>query len=251
MRCGRSGCIRRTSSGMLLSCRSEAVTVTTRSVLDSHPFPVAPEIPTNSHWWYDWFVKCKELVLATVRAFFDLIDAETRQVLILSLSDLASVTHLVVSASNLNGKQALRFCGPMVPVYTAVTLLLACGGQLSTILKSGRAADMSQMVGRGLQPHKINLPVYLLHILLSCSRFQEILSIISVPPEDTFPPTFPDGVLHERAESPEEWPHLLSPLLYLLGAAVAYWGSALLRFLIRLISLTLAPLHRYSYMFKP
>ncbi|MEQ2278628.1 hypothetical protein AMECASPLE_000868 [Ameca splendens] len=142
--------------------------------------------------------------------------------------------------------QALRFCGPMVPVYTAVTLLLACGGQLSTILKSGRAADMSQMVGRGLQPHKINLPVYLLHILLSCSRFQEILSIISIPPEDTLPPTFPDGVLHEWAESPEEWPHLLSPLLYLLGAAVAYWGSALLRFLIRLISLTLAPLHRPS-----
>uniref|UniRef100_A0A8D3DF78 GPI inositol-deacylase n=1 Tax=Scophthalmus maximus TaxID=52904 RepID=A0A8D3DF78_SCOMX len=40
----------------------------------------------------------------------------------------------------------LRFCGPMVPVYTAVTLLLACGGQLSSILKSRRPADMSQVV---------------------------------------------------------------------------------------------------------
>lgn len=62
--------------------------------------------------------------------------------------------------------QILRFCGPMVPVYTAVTLLLACGGQLSSILKTRRAADMSQVVGNGLQPHKVNLPVYVLHILL-------------------------------------------------------------------------------------
>lgn len=54
----------------------------------------------------------------------------------------------------------------MVPVYTAVTLLLACGGQVSSILKSRRAADMSQMVGKGLQPHKVNLPVYILHIAL-------------------------------------------------------------------------------------
>uniref|UniRef100_A0A8D3B873 GPI inositol-deacylase n=1 Tax=Scophthalmus maximus TaxID=52904 RepID=A0A8D3B873_SCOMX len=63
----------------------------------------------------------------------------------------------------------LRFCGPMVPVYTAVTLLLACGGQLSSILKSRRPADMSQVVGKGLQPHKVNLPVYVLHVLLSLS----------------------------------------------------------------------------------
>uniref|UniRef100_A0A7N8WTQ2 GPI inositol-deacylase n=1 Tax=Mastacembelus armatus TaxID=205130 RepID=A0A7N8WTQ2_9TELE len=42
--------------------------------------------------------------------------------------------------------QILRFCGPIVPVYTAVTLLLAWGGQLSSILKSRRAVDMSQVV---------------------------------------------------------------------------------------------------------
>ncbi|KAG7503172.1 GPI inositol-deacylase [Solea senegalensis] len=65
--------------------------------------------------------------------------------------------------------QILRFCGPMVPVYTAVTLLLACGGQLSSILKSKRAADMSGVVGKGLQLHKVNLPVFILHILLGPS----------------------------------------------------------------------------------
>uniref|UniRef100_A0A8C3AFM7 GPI inositol-deacylase n=1 Tax=Cyclopterus lumpus TaxID=8103 RepID=A0A8C3AFM7_CYCLU len=122
----------------------------------------------------------------------------------------------------------LRFCGPMVPVYTAVTLLQACGGQLSSILKSRRAAEMSEVVAKGLQPHKVNLPVYILHILLGCSWFQEVWSFLYLPPMDALPP----------------WPLLLSPLLYILGAAVAYWGSTLLRLIMRLISLILAPFHR-------
>ncbi|XP_060945118.1 GPI inositol-deacylase [Limanda limanda] len=142
--------------------------------------------------------------------------------------------------------QILRFCGPMVPVYTAVTLLLACGGQLSSILKSRRAADMSQVVGKGLQPHKVNLPVYVLHVLLSCSRFQEFWSILCLPPMDVLPASFPDAMFHNGVVLVEEWPHLLSPLLYIFGAAVAYWGSTLLRLIMRLISLILAPLHRPS-----
>uniref|UniRef100_A0A3B4FZ53 GPI inositol-deacylase n=1 Tax=Pundamilia nyererei TaxID=303518 RepID=A0A3B4FZ53_9CICH len=120
----------------------------------------------------------------------------------------------------------LRFCGHMVPVYTAVTLLLACGGQVSSILKSRRAADMSQMVGKGLQPHKVNLPVYILHIALSCSCFQEVWSMLFLPSMDTLPPTFPDVAFHEEETPGEEWVHLLSPLLYIFGAAVAYWGSS-------------------------
>uniref|UniRef100_A0A3Q3LPK3 GPI inositol-deacylase n=1 Tax=Mastacembelus armatus TaxID=205130 RepID=A0A3Q3LPK3_9TELE len=136
--------------------------------------------------------------------------------------------------------QILRFCGPIVPVYTAVTLLLAWGGQLSSILKSRRAVDMSQVVSKGLQPHKVNLPVYILHILLSYSGFQEVWSILCLPPMDNLPSTLPDGTFHSVVPA-KEWPHLLSPLLYILGAAVAYWGSTLLCFIIRLFSLILAP----------
>ncbi|XP_029386344.1 GPI inositol-deacylase isoform X2 [Echeneis naucrates] len=142
--------------------------------------------------------------------------------------------------------QILRFCGPTVPVYTAVTLLLACGGQLSSILHSRRAVAMSQVVGRGLQPHKVSLPVYSLHILLSCSWFQEVWSILCLPLMDTLPPTFPDTTFHEGVLPVEEWPHLLSPLLYMLGAAVAYWGSTVLCLIMQGISLILAPLHRPS-----
>ncbi|KAM3607858.1 uncharacterized protein V6R79_015254 [Siganus canaliculatus] len=140
--------------------------------------------------------------------------------------------------------QVLRFCGPVVPVYTAVTLLLACGGQMSSIVKSRRAADLSQVVGRGLQPHKVNLPVFVLHFLLGCGWFQDVWSALCLPLMDSLPPTFPDATFLEAPA--EEWPHFLSPLLYVFGAAVAYWGSGLLRLVIQLLSLVLAPLHRPS-----
>lgn len=142
--------------------------------------------------------------------------------------------------------QVLRFCAPMVPVYTAVTLLLACGGQLSSLLKSGRTVSTSQAVGGGLKPHQVNLPVYVLHLLLSCSRIQETWSLLGLPRVDALPPSTPDATFQEGGVPEEVWPHLLSPLLYMFGAAVAYWGGTLLRLLIRLISLVLAPLHRPS-----
>lgn len=129
----------------------------------------------------------------------------------------------------------------MVLVYTAVMLLLACGGQLSSILRTGRVAEPSRAVGGALQPHKINLPVYCLHILLGWSRPQGAWSVLTPPPVDMLPSTVPDGTL---SLPPEEWPHLLSPLLFVFGAAVAYWGSTLLRLLVRLVSLVLALLHR-------
>ncbi|KAK7938395.1 hypothetical protein WMY93_001721 [Mugilogobius chulae] len=77
--------------------------------------------------------------------------------------------------------QVLRFCGPIVPVYTAVTLLLACGRQLTLILKSKETTSMSQAVAKSFQPIKLS------------SLF--------------------------------EWPLLLSPLLYVMGAAVAFWAA--------------------------
>lgn len=64
---------------------------------------------------------------------------------------------------------------------------------------------------------------------------------------DALPPTIPDAAFHKGVAPAEEWPHLLSPLLYIFGAAVAYWGSTLLRLIMRLLSLILAPLHRYGW----
>lgn len=87
--------------------------------------------------------------------------------------------------------------------------------------------------------------------LLSCSWFQEVWSVLRLPPVDALPPSYPDASFHEGPLPVEQWPHLLSPLLYIFGAAVAYWGSTLLCLLIRLLSLVLAPLHRSAGSFQP
>ncbi|KAJ3591707.1 hypothetical protein NHX12_006839 [Muraenolepis orangiensis] len=143
--------------------------------------------------------------------------------------------------------QVLRFCSPLVPVYTAVTLLLACGGQLWSIAKTGKALEAIQAVGWGLQPHKVGLPVYLLHLLLGCRPFQDAWWALGLPAMDALPPTAPDRLSPDMEAVPaDQWPRLLSPLLYLLGAAVAFWGSALLCLSLRLLSLAMAPLHRPS-----
>lgn len=92
------------------------------------------------------------------------------------------------------------------------------------------------------------IPFFLLH--LSCSGFQEVWSILCLPPMDALPPTTPDMTFAVGMLPAEEWPHLLSPLFYIFGAAVAYWGSTLLRLIMRLVSLILAPLHRYGWTFK-
>lgn len=86
---------------------------------------------------------------------------------------------------------------------------------------------------------------------ISCSQVQEIWSLLGFPPVDTLPPSTPDATFREGGVPKEEWPHLLSPLLYMFGAAVAFWGGTLLRLLIQLISLVLAPLHRYASLKHP
>ncbi|XP_077473483.1 GPI inositol-deacylase isoform X2 [Stigmatopora argus] len=133
--------------------------------------------------------------------------------------------------------QVMRFFLPMMPVYTTVTLLLAFGVQLSTIRKSQGAAPMSLMLCKGLQPHKINLSISILHIIFSRLKASWSLSI----PMDIAPPIFPDAAVQDVSL---DWPYFLHPLLYILGAAVAFWGSALLRLVTRLLSFFLAMLYR-------
>lgn len=87
--------------------------------------------------------------------------------------------------------------------------------------------------------------------LISYSRVQEIWSLLGFPLVDTLPSSTPDATFREGGVPKEEWPHLLSPLLYMFGAALAYWGATLLRLLIRLISLILAPLHRCAILKYP
>ncbi|XP_061774698.1 GPI inositol-deacylase [Nerophis ophidion] len=142
--------------------------------------------------------------------------------------------------------QVLRFFGPMVPTYTSVTLLLACGVQLCSLLTSRQPAATHLLLGQSFQPHKVNMPVYFIHVILSCKWAKDVWSLLGLPPMDVAPPTFPNETVNEGMTAGLEWPHLLHPLLYIFGAAVAFWGSTLLTVITRLMSLILAVLHRPS-----
>ncbi|XP_053351875.1 GPI inositol-deacylase [Clarias gariepinus] len=143
--------------------------------------------------------------------------------------------------------QILRFCGPVLPVYVAVALLLALKRQLSAVLRTGRAVNARDTVANSLQLHKLEPPVLLLHLLLRLGWFQEGWSALGLPAVDLLPLTPSEDVSHDVAGGlGQDWPRLVSPLLCILGAAVAFWGSAVLSMSLRALSLLLAPLHRPS-----
>uniref|UniRef100_A0A672NMJ8 GPI inositol-deacylase n=1 Tax=Sinocyclocheilus grahami TaxID=75366 RepID=A0A672NMJ8_SINGR len=103
-------------------------------------------------------VWCKELVLATVRVFFDLIEPETGQ----------------FTESPEKRMSVLNYHFFRHPV-----------------LKPGGAQD-------------------------DPSWFQDVWSSLGLPAVDALPLN-------------SEWPRLVSPLLYVLGASIAFWGSTVLR----------------------
>ncbi|XP_048834813.1 GPI inositol-deacylase [Brienomyrus brachyistius] len=138
--------------------------------------------------------------------------------------------------------QMLRYCGPTLPSYTAVGLLLACERQIDSLIKTGRPLAMSTAVGGAIQPHKVEIPVYLLQLLLRLSWFRDGWSALSLPLPDSLPVSTLDGV--GSVDPAEDWSRLLGLLLQVLGAGVAFWGSALFRLALRALSLVMAPLHR-------
>ncbi|XP_036417811.1 GPI inositol-deacylase isoform X2 [Colossoma macropomum] len=142
--------------------------------------------------------------------------------------------------------QILRFCGPVLPVYVAVVLLLALRRQLCSVLLTGHTVGMREAVAKALQPHKLELPVLLLHLLLRQSWFQEGWSTLGLPTVDALPLTPIEDLSQHAAVPGQDWSHLVSLLLCVLGAAVAFWGTTVLSVSLRMMSFILAPLHRPS-----
>ena len=84
---------------------------------------------------------------------------------------------------------------------------------------------------------------------LRLSWFQEGWTALWLPPVDGLPLSTLDAGGGDAKPSDwpapeEEWTRLLSLVLCVLGATVAFWGSTLLELVLRLFSLLLAPLHR-------
>ncbi|GAA6099318.1 GPI inositol-deacylase [Tachysurus ichikawai] len=142
--------------------------------------------------------------------------------------------------------QILRFCGPAMPVYVAVVLLLALKRQLTSVLRTGRAVNTRDTIAKSLQLHKLEPPVLLLHLFLRQGWFQECWSALAFPAVDLLPLAPLEDLSHDAVGPGQDWPRLVSPLMCILGAAVAFWGSAVLSMSLHALSFLLAPLHRPS-----
>ncbi|KAL1267888.1 hypothetical protein QQF64_033251 [Cirrhinus molitorella] len=142
--------------------------------------------------------------------------------------------------------QILRFCGPVLPVYTAVVLLLMIRAQLSSIKRYGHPVELYEDMSKSLQLHKLELPVLLLLLLLRQSWFQDVWSSLGLPVVDAVPLNSVVDLSQDPNASMQEWPRLVSPLLCVLGASIAFWGSTVLRAFVYFLSFLLAPLHRPS-----
>lgn len=141
--------------------------------------------------------------------------------------------------------QILRFCGPLLPVYCALALLLMIRVQLSSVRRSGRPVELQEAMSKSLEIHKLELPVLLLMLLLRQSWFQDVWTSLGLPGVDALPLNTVEDLSHEKA-SVQEWPRLVSPLLCVFGAAIAFWGSTVLRMSVCFLSFIVAPLHRPS-----
>ncbi|RXN29249.1 GPI inositol-deacylase-like isoform X2 [Labeo rohita] len=145
--------------------------------------------------------------------------------------------------------QILRFCGPVLPVYTAVVLLLMIRAQLSSIKRSGHPVEIHEGMSKFLQLHKLELPVLLLLLLLRQSWFQDVWSSLGLPAVDALPLNSVEDLSQDPKTSMQEWPRLVSPLLCVIGASIAFWGSTVLRVFVYFLSFFLTPLHRVSGLF--
>lgn len=127
---------------------------------------------------------------------------------------------------------------------------------------------MSTAVGGAVQPHKVEIPVYLLQLLLRwvspatprlaspcrltpprllsfrIGWFRDGWAALSLPLPDGLPVSTLDGA--GGVGPAEDWSRLLGLVLQVLGAAMAFWGSVLFRLTLRALSLIMAPLHRQA-----
>ncbi|TRY94184.1 hypothetical protein DNTS_028358 [Danionella cerebrum] len=142
--------------------------------------------------------------------------------------------------------QILQICGPLLPVYCGLVLILMIRTQLNSIKSSGHPLEMQEALSKSLQLHKLEVPIFCMLFLLRQSWFHELWSTLSLPEVDVLPLNTVEYISHESKAPQLEWTRLVSPLLFVLGAAITFWGSAVFRLFVFFLSFILAPLHRPS-----
>ncbi|MGH0161266.1 UNVERIFIED_CONTAM: hypothetical protein FKN15_053804 [Acipenser sinensis] len=202
----------------------------------------------------DWAqVLCKELVLATVRTFFNLVDPDTKQITEDPEKRMAVIRHHFVrhpvKIYDDTEDDVTTFSVPL-EVWTKVLaprLSYTSPKEMSSWLfgctqSNGPAcgSSVTQISARlhSCRPDNTSTASLQLHTSPGCrvGWLQAGWSALSLPPLDV-PPLSEEG---------GDWSPLVSLLLFMFGSAIAYWGSALLGLSLSLLSVPLSAIHRPS-----
>ncbi|NXN13731.1 PGAP1 deacylase, partial [Indicator maculatus] len=121
--------------------------------------------------------------------------------------------------------QIIRFHAGALPVYAVCNILLAYGGQLSTLMSIGQCSDFSHELVRTAKPYKVEPLISIVVFLLGFNWFREIWESLSLPEVDA-------AVL----SSQDAWFPLVSLILFLFGTGIAYWSGVFFSTSLRLFS---------------
>ncbi|XP_068804367.1 GPI inositol-deacylase isoform X1 [Struthio camelus] len=121
--------------------------------------------------------------------------------------------------------QIIRFHGCSLPVYVVANILLTYGGQLSTLISTGQCSEFSLELVRSAKPYKVDPVISIVVFLLGFNWFREIWDSLSLPEVDA-------AVL----SSQDAWFPLVSLILFLFGAGIAYWSGVFFSSSLRLFS---------------
>ncbi|NXP46406.1 PGAP1 deacylase, partial [Heliornis fulica] len=121
--------------------------------------------------------------------------------------------------------QIIRFHAGVFPVYVVSNILLAYGGQLSTLILTGQCSDFSLELVRTAKPYKVEPLISIVVFLHGFRWIRVIRETLSLPEVDA-------AVL----SSQDAWFPLVSLILFLFGTGVAYWSGVFFSTSLRLIS---------------